>query len=78
MSGSTYLCEQVFSLVKNSKTKSGSRLIEGHMKSVMTVVSINPSPRLELLPSTNGEIWPISNYICSKISNNFLHFLIIS
>jgi hypothetical protein len=41
MFGSTYVCEKLFSLVNNNKTKSRSRLTDGHMKPVMTVVSNN-------------------------------------
>jgi hypothetical protein len=41
MLGSTYVCEQMFSLVNNNKTKSRSRLTDGHMKSLMTMVSNN-------------------------------------
>jgi 17beta-estradiol 17-dehydrogenase/3beta-hydroxysteroid 3-dehydrogenase/mitotic-spindle organizing protein 1 len=49
MFGNTYVCEQCFSLVNNNKTKSRSRLTDGHMKSVMTVVSSNISPRIKIL-----------------------------
>jgi hypothetical protein len=41
MLDSTYVCEQMFSLVNNNKTKSRSRLTDGRMKSVMTMVSNN-------------------------------------
>jgi 17beta-estradiol 17-dehydrogenase/3beta-hydroxysteroid 3-dehydrogenase/mitotic-spindle organizing protein 1 len=47
--GSTYVCEQFFPLVNNNKTKSRSRLTNGHMKSVMTMVSNNISPRIKIL-----------------------------
>jgi 17beta-estradiol 17-dehydrogenase/3beta-hydroxysteroid 3-dehydrogenase/mitotic-spindle organizing protein 1 len=47
MFGSTYVCEQFFSLVNNNKTKSRSRLTDGHMKSVMMVVSNIISPRIK-------------------------------
>jgi 17beta-estradiol 17-dehydrogenase/3beta-hydroxysteroid 3-dehydrogenase/mitotic-spindle organizing protein 1 len=33
MFGSTYTCEQFFSLMNNNKTKSRSRLTDGHLKS---------------------------------------------
>jgi 17beta-estradiol 17-dehydrogenase/3beta-hydroxysteroid 3-dehydrogenase/mitotic-spindle organizing protein 1 len=49
MFGSMYVCEQFFSLVNNNKTKSWSRLTDGYMKSVMTVVSSNISPRRKVL-----------------------------
>jgi 17beta-estradiol 17-dehydrogenase/3beta-hydroxysteroid 3-dehydrogenase/mitotic-spindle organizing protein 1 len=48
MFGSTYVCEQFFSLV-NIGMKSRSRLTGGHMKCVMTVVSSNISPRIKIL-----------------------------
>jgi 17beta-estradiol 17-dehydrogenase/3beta-hydroxysteroid 3-dehydrogenase/mitotic-spindle organizing protein 1 len=51
MFGSTYVCEQFFSIVKNNKRKSRSRLTDGHMKSVMTMVSSkNPFP-VQTMPS---------------------------
>jgi 17beta-estradiol 17-dehydrogenase/3beta-hydroxysteroid 3-dehydrogenase/mitotic-spindle organizing protein 1 len=49
MFGSTYVCEQFFSLVNNNKTKSRSRMTDGHMKSVMMVVSNIISPRIKIL-----------------------------
>jgi 17beta-estradiol 17-dehydrogenase/3beta-hydroxysteroid 3-dehydrogenase/mitotic-spindle organizing protein 1 len=49
MFGSTYVCEQFFSLVNNNKTKSRSLLTDRYMKSVMTVVSSNISPRRKVL-----------------------------
>jgi 17beta-estradiol 17-dehydrogenase/3beta-hydroxysteroid 3-dehydrogenase/mitotic-spindle organizing protein 1 len=52
MFGSMYVCEQFFSLVNNIKTKSRSGLTDGHMKSVMTVVSSNISPRIKILSQT--------------------------
>jgi hypothetical protein len=49
MFGSMYVCEQFLSLVSNNKTKSRSRLTDGHNKSVMTVISSNILPRIKIL-----------------------------
>jgi 17beta-estradiol 17-dehydrogenase/3beta-hydroxysteroid 3-dehydrogenase/mitotic-spindle organizing protein 1 len=59
MFGNTYACEQFFSLVDNNKTKSRSRLTDGHMKSVMTVVSSNISPRIKIL--SQSKRYQVSN-----------------
>jgi predicted DNA-binding transcriptional regulator AlpA len=46
---SVYVCQQLFSLIKNNKTINSSRLTDGHTKSVMKVVSSNISPRIQIL-----------------------------
>jgi hypothetical protein len=68
MFGSTYVCEQFFSLVNNNKTKSRSRLTDGHMKSVMTMVSNNKyltQDKNPLLVQTMPSLQPI--YTVAKV-----------
>jgi hypothetical protein len=68
MFGSTYVWT-IFSLVNNIKTKSRSRLTDGHMKSVMTVVSNNISPRINILsqPKLCQPIYTVAKVIFDQL-----------
>lgn len=41
MFGSTYLCEQLFSILKNNKTPERSRLTDQHVQSILKVTAAN-------------------------------------
>ena len=52
MFGSTYLCEQMFSLLKNNKTPERSSLTDKHLSAILKIKSSNDiEPNFDLLAS---------------------------
>ena len=49
MFGSTYVCEQLFSSMKNTKSKLRTRLNDGHLQDVMLLASSNLKPNIDKL-----------------------------
>ena len=82
MFGSTYLCEQLFSLMKMNKTSHRSRLTDEHLHSILRISSAqNRTPNIDGLASKKRchVAWTTVHQIkseCSKLSLNFeLSFL---
>ena len=51
MFGSTYLCEQLFSLMKRNKTSDRSRLTDEHLHSILKISSARRTPDIDGLAS---------------------------
>ena len=47
--GSTYICEQIFSQMKNNKSNKRNRLTDKHLQPIMNIISKKFSPRLHSL-----------------------------
>lgn len=47
--GSTYICEQTFSVMKHNKSKTRPRLTDGHLEAVLKIATSNFTPDYEKL-----------------------------
>ena len=72
MFGSTYLCEQLFSVMKNNKTSERSRLSDQHLSAILKITSAQDlKPNVEDL--VNSKRYQVSSkknnkYMCTSVA----------